>query len=126
MTLARPAHPTLAHAAIEGRRLRHLLWNGYAKEAWQALQSIQNWSRRIFEFADRILRPYAKKLWGHCTDLKTYVANSEAAIIDYSRRHLSMMPVPSSAADPASTRSPTHAWPRGSGCGGHLAVHIGS
>ena len=99
MTMERPAHPTVAYAAIEAKRLRHLLWNGYADEAWHALQSIQSWSRRIFEFADQLPRPHAKKLWDHCSDLKTYVPNSEAAIIDYSRHHRSRMPVASSAAE---------------------------
>ena len=97
--LETPAHPTLNFAAAEAGRLRHLLWNGYAEEAWQLVHTIQSWARRIFDFAGSVHEARARKLWGHCADLKTYVGNSEAAIVDYSRRYHSNIPVASSAAE---------------------------
>jgi hypothetical protein len=41
----------------------------------------------------------AKKLLDHCGDLKAYVGNSEATIVDYSKRYRSKIPVASSAAE---------------------------
>lgn len=97
--LETPAHPTINFAAAEAGRLRHLLWNGYAEEAWHLVHSIQSWARRIFDFAGSVHKARARKLWGHCADLKTYVSNSEAAIVDYSQRYRSKIPVASSAAE---------------------------
>jgi hypothetical protein len=97
--LDEPAHPTISHASFEAGRIRHLLWNGYAEEALDSLHIVQNWARRIFDFAGAAHEARAKKLWAHCADLKTYVGNSEAAIIDYSRRYYSKLPVASSVAE---------------------------
>jgi len=99
MALEKPAHPAISHAAVKASRLRHLLWNGYAEDAWRSLHSIQGWAGRIFEFAGSVHEVRAKKLLDHCGDLKTYVGNSEAAIVDYSKRYLSKIPVASSAAE---------------------------
>ena len=63
------------------------------------MHSIQSWVRRIFEFAGSVHEVRAGKLWGHCADLKTNIGNSEAAIVDYSSRHRSKIPVASSAAE---------------------------
>ncbi len=99
MALEKPAHPTIRYAASEANRLRHLLWNGYADEAWRSLHSIQSWANRVSEFAGSVHEGRAKKLLDHCSDLKTYVGNSEAAIVDYSNRYRSKIPVASSAAE---------------------------
>ena len=82
-TLETPAHPTISFAAAEADRLRHLLWNGYTEEAWHLVRSIQSWARRISHFAGSFHEARARKLWGHCADLRTYVGNSKAAIVDY-------------------------------------------
>ena len=97
--LETPAHPTISFAAAETDRLRHLQWNCYAEEAWHLVRSIQSWARRISHFAGSVHEARARKLWGHCADLRTYVGNNESAIVGYSIRYRSKLPVASSAAE---------------------------
>lgn len=99
MAVEKPAHPTISYAAMEANRLCHLLWNGYADEAWRSLYSIQSWANRIAEFAGSVHEGRAKKLLDPRSDLKTYVVNSEAAIVDYSMRYRLKIPVASSTAE---------------------------
>ncbi len=94
-----PVHPTILDAAIQAERLRHLLWNGYADEASRELFSLLSRADAIAEFAKPAHQERARKLWGHCNELKTYIENNEGAIINYSRRYRSKEPVASASAE---------------------------
>jgi hypothetical protein len=97
--LETPAHPTILDAAIQAERLRHLLWNGYADEASRELFSLLSQADAIAEFAKPAHQERARKLWGHCNELKTYIENNEGSIINYSRRYRSKEPVASAPAE---------------------------
>jgi hypothetical protein len=80
-------------------RLRHLLWNGYHDEAWRELFGLQHLaSEAVYLNGDGLQRSVERFLW-HCTELRGYLANNEAALIDYGSRYRAGLAISTSRAE---------------------------
>ena len=80
-------------------RIRHLLWNGYHEEARRELFGLRHLAgEAVYLNGERLRRSVDRFLW-HCDELRGYLANNEAALIDYGSRYREDMPISSSRAE---------------------------
>ena len=80
-------------------RLRHLLWNGYHHEARRELFDARHLAEEAVYLNGERLRPAVSRFLARCEELRGYLANNEAALVDYSRRYHSGQPVSTSRAE---------------------------
>jgi hypothetical protein len=80
-------------------RLRHLIWNGYHQEARRELFDLQHLAHETVYLNGERLRPAVSRFRVRCEELRSYLENNEAALIDYSRRYHSGQPVSTSRAE---------------------------
>lgn len=80
-------------------RIRHLLWNGYHGEAGRELFGLQHLAREAVYLNGERLRPAVSRFLARCDELRGYLANNEAALVDYSHRYHSGQPVSTSRAE---------------------------
>ncbi len=95
-----PVHRApLEHAQVDVERLRHLLWNGYHQEVCKALGRIVRWAENVTLLNDVVVAAKAGRLAAHCTGLRAYIENNEAALIDYGQRYRAGQPISTSRAE---------------------------
>jgi len=80
-------------------RLRHLIWNGYHHEARRELFDARHLAEEAVYLNGERLRPAVSRFLALCEELRGYLANNEAALVDYSRRYRSGQPVSTSRAE---------------------------
>ena len=80
-------------------RLRHLIWNGYHQEARRELFNVRHLAHEAVYLNGETLRPAVSRLRARCEELRGYLDNNEAALVDYSRRYHSGQPVSTSRAE---------------------------
>ncbi len=80
-------------------RLRHLLWNGYIKEATKAVRAM------LHQVADLARMPEAsiklKRFLDLVRNLHTYLIQNKTSMVDYGRLYRSQQPISSSPAESA-------------------------
>lgn len=85
--------------AVHVPRLRHLLWSGYVREATRALKLM------LDRLEQHTWLPQAsnklKRLYELVRNLRTYLVQNKASIVDYCRRYWSGQPISSSPAESA-------------------------
>ncbi|WP_322887333.1 ISKra4 family transposase (plasmid) [Sinorhizobium medicae] len=85
--------------AVHVPRLRHLLWSGYVREATRAVKHMLSqldqhaWLRHT--------NNKLKRLYELVRNLRTYLVQNKASIVDYCRRYWSGQPISSSPAESA-------------------------
>ena len=86
---------------VEGRigRLRHLIWNGYHEEAHDELFGMRHIASEVAYVNGDKFRPAVARLLWNCDDLRRYLANNSASLIDYGERYRSRMPISTSRAE---------------------------
>ena len=89
----------LDYISVDVERLRHLIWNGYADEAGQALWALTHLASEAIYLNGEHFGPAVRQFLLHCQELRTYLANNESALIDYSTRYRARRPISSSRAE---------------------------
>jgi hypothetical protein len=89
----------LDYVSLDVERLRHLIWNGYADEAGQALWALTHLASEAIYLNGEHLGPAVHRFLLHCQDLRTYLANNESALIDYGIRYRAGRPISTSRAE---------------------------
>jgi len=79
--------------------LRHLIWNGYHEEAHDELFGMRNMVSEVAYLNGDNFRPAVASLLWNCDDLRRYLANNTASLIDYGERYRSNMPISASRAE---------------------------
>jgi hypothetical protein len=79
-------------------RVRHMIWSGYHHEARRELFDARHLAHEAEYLNGDRLRP-AVRFLARCHELRGYLANNEAALVDYSRRYHSDQPVSTSRAE---------------------------
>jgi hypothetical protein len=97
--LAPTNHAGLDMVEYRLSRIRHLLWNGYHGEAGRELFSLQHLAREAVYLNGDRLRPAVGRFLARCEELRGYLANNEAALVEYSRRYHSGQTVSTSRAE---------------------------
>ena len=96
----RSTHQTgLDYISVDVERLRHLIWNGYADEAGQALWALSHLANEAIYLNGDHLGPAVRRFLLHCQELRTYLANNDSALIDYGTRYRAGQPISSSRAE---------------------------
>jgi hypothetical protein len=80
-------------------RLRHLLWNGYHHEVRRELFALRHLAYETVYLNGERLRPAVTRFIARCEELRSYLENNEAALVDYSCRYHSGQPVSMSRAE---------------------------
>ena len=89
----------LDYVSVDVERLRHLIWNGYAEEAGQALWALTHLASEAIYLNGEYLGPAVRRFLLHCQELRGYLANNEDALIDYGTRYRAGRPISSSRAE---------------------------
>ncbi len=89
----------LRDVAIHVPRLRHLLWNGYVREASEAVKQMLAQLDQHSGFRDALGK--IRRLYELIGNLHTYLLQNEASIVNYCRRYWSGLPISSSPAESA-------------------------
>ena len=79
--------------------LRHLIWNGYHEEAHDELFGMRHMASEVAYVNGDKFRPAVVRLLWNCDDLRRYLANNTASLIDYGERYRSNMPISTSRAE---------------------------
>ena len=96
----RPMHRAgLDYISVDVERLRHLIWNGYAAEAGQALWALGHLASEAIYLNGNHLGPAVRRFLTHCQELRAYLTNNESALIDYGPRYRSGRPISTSRAE---------------------------
>ncbi len=80
-------------------RLRHLIWNGYHEEAHDELFGKPHMASEVAYVKGDRFRPAVARLLWNWDDLRRYLANNTASLIDYGERYRSKMPISTSRAE---------------------------
>jgi hypothetical protein len=80
-------------------RLRHLIWNGYHSEAHDELIGLRHMTSEVAHLNGEKFRPKVVRLLWNCDDLRRYLANNTASLIDYGARYRSKLPISTSRAE---------------------------
>jgi hypothetical protein len=80
-------------------RLRHLIWNGHHEEAHDELFGMRHMASEVAYVNGDKFRPAVARLLWNCDDLRRYLANNTASLIDYGERYRSKMPISTSRAE---------------------------
>lgn len=109
--------------SVDVERLRHLIWNGYADEAGQALWALIHLASEAIYLNGEHFGPAVRRFLLHCQELRTYLANNDCALIEYGTRYragrpISSAPTEGSVAEIANARmAKRKRWsPRGAHC----------
>ena len=86
-------------AQAEVERVRHLLWNGRHEEAHAVLGTVAAIAGIIGPLNGPGFERKATRLVDLCTELRGYIGNNRASLIDYGRRHRAGEPISSSRAE---------------------------
>ena len=98
--LLRPKHQAgLDYVSTDVERLRHLIWNGYAAEAHDALWALTHLASEAIYLNGEHVGPAVRKFLLHCQELRVYLANNGHALIDYGTRYRAGVPISSSRAE---------------------------
>ena len=89
----------LDYISVDVERLRHLIWNGYADEAGQALWALTHLASETIYLNGEHLSPAVRSFLLHCQELRTYLANNGSALIHYGTRYRAGRPISSSRAE---------------------------
>ena len=89
----------LDYISVDVERLRHLIWNGYAAEAGQALWALSHLASEAVHLNGEHFGPAVRRFLLHCQELRTYLANNEGSLIDYGTRYRAGRPISSSRAE---------------------------
>ena len=89
----------LDFVSLDVERLRHLIWNGYAEEAREALWGLSHLATEVIYLNGHRFGPAVRSFLHHCQDLRAYLANNEDALIDYGTRYRSGRPISTSRAE---------------------------
>jgi hypothetical protein len=92
-------HMGLDFVSLDVERLRHLIWNGYAEEACEALWSLSHLANEVIYLNGEQFGPAVRSFLHYCQDLRAYLVNSEDALIDYGTRYRSGRPISTSRAE---------------------------
>jgi len=85
--------------ALRIERLRHLIWNGYHREARHELFGTRHLASEVAYMNGETFRsPIARLLW-NCDDLRRYLANNNDSLIDYGGRYCSKLTISTSRAE---------------------------
>jgi hypothetical protein len=96
----RPTHYMgLDFVSLDVERLRHLICNGYADEASEALWGLSHLAKEVIYLNGHRFGPAVRRFLHHCQDLRAYLANNEDALIDYGTRYRSGRPISTSRAE---------------------------
>ena len=96
----RPMHRAgLDYISVDVERLRHLIWNGYAAEAGQALWALGHLASEAIYLNGNHLGPAVRRFLTHCQELRAYLTNNESALIDYGARYRAGRPISTSRAE---------------------------
>jgi hypothetical protein len=80
-------------------RVRHLLWNGYHEEARRELFGLRHLaSEAVYLNGTRLHAPVMRFL-RHCDELRGYLSNNEAGLIDHGARYRAAQPISTSRAE---------------------------
>jgi hypothetical protein len=92
-------HGGLDLVALRIERLRHLIWNGYHREARHELFGMRHMASEVaYMNGEAFRRPVARLLW-NCDDLRRYLSNNRDSLINYGERYRSKSPVSTSRAE---------------------------
>ena len=80
-------------------RLRHLIWNGYAAEAGQALWDLTHLTNEAIYLNGDHIGAAVRRFLLHCGELRDYLDNNSGALIDYGSRYRAGRPISSSRAE---------------------------
>jgi len=81
----------LRDVAINVPRLRHLLWGGYVREASEAVKQMLAQLDQHPGFRDALGK--IRRLYELISNLRTYLLQNEAFIVNYCRRYWSGLPI---------------------------------
>lgn len=89
----------LDHVSAQVERLRHLIWNGYATEAGQALWALTHLASEAIYLNGEHIGPAVRRFLLHGQELRSYLANNDSALIDYGKRYRAGRPISTSRAE---------------------------
>ena len=89
----------LHYVSMSLERLGHLIWNGYAAEAGQALWALTHLASEAIYLNGEHIGPAVRRLLLHCQELRAYLASNESALIDYGTRYRAGRAISSSRAE---------------------------
>jgi hypothetical protein len=92
-------HAGLDLVALRIERLRHLVWNGYHREARNELFGLRHLASEVAYMNGETFRPPIARLLWNCDDLRRHLANNTDSLIDYGQRYRSKLPVSTSRAE---------------------------
>lgn len=96
----RPEHQGgLDYVSGSVERLRHLIWNGYAAEACEALWALTHLASEATYLNGEHIGPAVRRLLLHCQELRAYLDNNSNALIDYGSRYRAGRPISTSRAE---------------------------
>jgi hypothetical protein len=98
-TLRPTHHMGLDFVSLDVERLRHLIWNGYAEEASEALWGLSHLAKEVIYLYGHRFGPAVRRFLHRCQDLRAYLVNNESALIDYGTRYRSGRPISTSRAE---------------------------
>ena len=89
----------LGYVGDQVDRLRHVLWNEYHEEAWQARWDLQTFAWSVVSLnGNRFKEPIVRFL-ALCSELRVYLRNNEGSIACYHQRYHEGRPVSTSRAE---------------------------
>lgn len=89
----------LRDVAVHMPRLRHLLWSGYVSEA---TRTVKNLLAQLDQYPGlRVTTNKLRRLYDLITNLRTYLVQNKASIVNYCQRYWSGQPISSSPAESA-------------------------
>lgn len=89
----------LSYAVLDVERLRHLIWNGYGKEASRALSGILQMANNAIWLNGENGRSRIERFGQLARELKSYLDLNQTALIDYGRRYRAGLPIATSRAE---------------------------
>jgi hypothetical protein len=92
-------HGGLDLVAMRIERLRHLIWNGYHREARHELFGMRHMASEVAYMNGEAFHPSVARLLWNCDDLRRYLANNKQSLIDYGERYRSKLPISTSRAE---------------------------
>jgi hypothetical protein len=91
----------LTYVEHDVTRLRHLIWNGYGKEARRALRSIRYMAGNAVWLNGQSGKARIERFAELARELETYLTLNAAALVDYGRRYRSGLRIATSGAESA-------------------------
>jgi hypothetical protein len=89
----------LTYVEYDVARLRHLIWNGYGKEARRALQNIRYMAGNAVWLNGQSGKARIERFAQLARELETYLTLNAAALVDYGRRYRAGLRIATSGAE---------------------------